>query len=241
MKKRRNGNENEPMSDPEAPEGVEARLRRHWSSPGPVLIAAVVLAAVGVILVAAGIWLWGVLALAVALAVFVLRLEAGRRGTGAALALLSAHGRVAGARSHGQLGLFRLRRELAELQAERNAAHQALGRATHAGEAAAAREATAQVDAVTARIEAKEAAIAALQSERHERVRRAQRGEAPPEPARVPEPFPPPDEGTPPEPARVPEPFPEPVPEPGPDDPPPEPEHPPAPETAGGDRPGGRR
>jgi hypothetical protein len=232
MKTAANGNQNEPMSDPEAPEGVETRLRKYWSAPDPALIAGVVLAAAGVILLAASVWLWGVLALVLAVAVFALRLEAGRRGTGAALGRLSAHRRVAGARSRGQIELFRLRRELAELQAERNAAYQELGRATHAGDAAAARDATAQVDDLSARIEAKEAEITALQSERRERVRRAQGGEAPPEPARVPEPFPPPDEGTPPEPARVPEPFPEPVPEPGPADPPTEPEHPPAPETA---------
>ncbi len=165
MKKARNGNENELMSDTEGTEGVETRLRKYWSAPDPGLIAGIVLAGAGLILLAVGVWLWGLLALVLAAAVLVLALEAGRRGTGVALTRLSAHRRVVRARSHGQLELFRLRRELAELQTERNAAYQALGRATHAGETAGARAATAQVDDVNARIEAKEASIAILQSE----------------------------------------------------------------------------
>lgn len=223
------------MHEAESTEGVETRLRKYWSPPDPGLIAGIALTAAGVILIAVGVWVWGLLALALAVAIVGLRLGAGRRGTDAAIKHLSVQRRIAGARSRGQLELFRLRRELAELQAECNAAYQALGRATHRADAAAAREATAQVDDLTVRAEATEREIAALQREMQERVRRAQTGETPPEPARVPEPFPPPDEGTPPEPARVPEPFPEPVPEPQPDDPPPEPKHPPAPETSGRD------
>jgi hypothetical protein len=220
------------------PDGVEARVRRYWSSPDLGLLAGIVLAGIGVVLLGAQVWLWAAVALALGALVFLLRWEAGRRRTGAAIARLSAHRRVVGARSRGQIELFRLRRELAELQAERNRSFQELGRATHSGDAHAARAATTHVDDVGARILGLEGAISALVKEMEERVRRAQaevtpteRLEAPPEPARVPEPFPPPDEGTPPEPARVPEPFPEPVPEPSPDDPPPEPEHPPTPET----------
>ena len=159
-----------------------------------------------------------------------LRVEAGRRATGAAVARVSAQRRVVGARSRGQIELFRLRRELAELQTERSRAYQELGRATHESDADGASRATAQVDDVTARIATKEAEVEALLGDMEQRVRQAQaevtptnRLEAPPEPARVPEPFPPPDEGNPPEPAHVPEPSP--------DDPVPEPEPPPAPET----------
>jgi hypothetical protein len=219
-------------------DGVETRLRRYWSPPDLRLLSGLLLAGIGIVLLGAQVWLWAAVALALAAAVFLLRWEAGRRRTGAAIAVLSAHRRVVGARSRGQIELFRLRRELAELQAERSQSFQELGRATHAGDAHAARAATAHVDDVGARILAKEAEITALLQEKQERVRRAQadatptsRLAAPHEPARVPEPFPPPDEGSPPEPARVPEPFPEPAPEPSPDDPPPEPEHPPAPET----------
>ena len=217
-------------------EGVETRLRKYWSAPDLGLLAGLLLAGAGVVLLGAQVWLWAAVALVLAAAVFLIRWEAGRRRTGAAIARLSAHRRIVGARSRGQLELFRLRRELAELQAERSRGYQELGRATHAGDAHAARAATAQVDDVSGRIGAKEAEITVLLQDMEERVRRAQAEvtptqhvEAGPEP--VPEPFPPPDEGTPPAPARVPEPFPQPVPEPSPDDPPPQPEPPPPPET----------
>ena len=173
-------------------------------------------------LLGAQAWLWAFLALGLAGAVFLLRIEAGRRATGVAVARVSAQRRVVGARSRGQIELFRLRRELAELQSERSRAYQELGRATHERNDEGASRASAQVDDVATLIAAKEAEIGALLGQMEQRVRRAQaeitptsRLEAPPEPARIPEPFPPPDEGNPPEPAHVPEPSPEdPVPEP---------------------------
>ena len=166
-------------------------------------------------LLGAQLWLWAALALVLAAAVFLLRWEAGRRRAGTAVARLSAQRRVVRARSRGQLELFRLRRELAELQSERNQAYQELGRATHAGDAHAARAATTHVDDVRARIEAKEAEIATLLAAdegagtpgpgrdrahgpargparacaRPGAVSAARRGN-PPEPAHVPEPFP---------------------------------------------------
>ena len=228
-----------PLPDPE---GVEVRLRKYWSSPDLSLLLGIALAGGGVLLVGFQVWLWGILALAAAAVVFVLRTKVARHEVGALLGTtrtrFSAHRRVVGARSHGQLELFRLRRELAELQSERSRGYHELGRATHAGEHAEADAARERLDEVSARIAEKEAEIGALVGQMQERVRMAQAEitptglmEAPPEPARVPEPYPPPDEGDPPEPARVPEPFPEPIPEPAPDDPPPEPELPPAPET----------
>jgi zinc-ribbon domain len=217
-------------------EGVETRLRKYWSAPDLGLLAGLVLAGAGVVLLGAQVWLWAAVALGLAAVVFLIRWEAGRRRTGAAIARLSAHRRIFGARSRGQLELFRLRRELAELQAERSRGYLELGRATHAGEEPAARAATAQVDEACARIGAKEAEITALHHDMQERVRRAQADATPTQHVEaagetVPEPYPPPDEGNPPEPARIPEPFPQPVPEPSPDDPPPQPEPPPPPET----------
>jgi hypothetical protein len=228
-----------PLPDPE---GVETRLRTYWSSPDFGLLLGIALAGVGIALVGLQLWLWGILALLLATLVFVFRSPFGRRETGALAravrARFTAHSRVVGARSRGQIELFRLRRELAELQTERSRGYQELGRATHLGDEATADAAKARLDDVGERIAAKETEIAALVGEMEERVRQAQAEitptgllEAPPEPARVPEPYPPPDEGEPPEPAQVPEPYPEPVPEPSPDDPPPAPEHPPAPET----------
>ncbi|HXV34435.1 MAG TPA: zinc-ribbon domain-containing protein [Gaiellaceae bacterium] len=221
------------------PEGIETRLRTYWSPPDLGLLAGIVVTAAGVVLLGAKIWLWAVVALVLGTAIVALRLAAGRRAAGGALTRVAAQRRVVGARSRGQLELFRLRRELAELHAERSRSYQELGRATHERDEAAAARATAQADDVAARIGAKEAEIDVLLRAMEHRVRQAQaevtptsRLEAPPEPARVPEPFPPPDEGTPPEPARVPEPFPQPAPERAPDEPVPPPEPPPAPETA---------
>jgi hypothetical protein len=232
------------------PEGVETRLRTYWSSPDLGLLAGIVLVGGGILLIGIQQWLWGVLALLLAALVFVLRTDPARHETraflGASRTRLTVHGRVVGARSRGQIELFRLRRELVELQTERSQGYQELGRATHLGDEATAGAGTARLDEVDERIAAKEAEIAALVKAMEERVKQAQVEitptslmESPPEPARVPEPYPPPDEGDPPEPAHVPEPtpeparepFPEPVPEPSPDDPVPAPEHPPAPET----------
>jgi hypothetical protein len=154
---------------------VEARVRRYWSSPDPGLLVGVGLAAAGVVLLAVGLWIWGLAALVLAAAVFVLRWEVGRRGAGAALTRLSAERRVVGARSRGQLGLFRLRRDLAELQADLNASYQELGRATHAGDGAAAAAATSRIDDLSARLGAKQAQIDAQLGRMRERVREAQK------------------------------------------------------------------
>ncbi len=193
------------------PDGVETRLRKYWSAPDAGLLAGIALAGVGILLVGIQVWLWGILVLVLAAAVLVLRSKAGRRGTGVALgaasARLTAHRRVVGARSHGQLELFRLRRELAELQSERSRGYHELGRATHAGDEAEADAAKAQLDDVGLRIVAKEAEIGALVGQMEERVRRAQAEVTPTEP------------------------LPEPVPESAPDDPAPDPEPPPEPET----------
>jgi zinc-ribbon domain len=155
-------------------DGLAARVRTYWSSPDAGLLVGVGLAAAGAVLLAVGLWIWGAVGLVLAGLVFLLRWKVGRRGAGAALTRLSAERRVVGARSRGQLELFRLRRELAELHAELNGAYQELGRATHAGEEAAAGAATSRVDAVTARLGAKQAQIDAQLGRMRERVRQAQ-------------------------------------------------------------------
>ena len=84
----------------------------------------------------------------------------------------------------------------------------------YAGDEAGTEAARAALDAVGAKVEAKEGEIATLRHETQERVERAQAEVRPtqvmsvPEPAQVPEPWPPPDE------AEMPEPDPEPA-EPG--------------------------
>jgi hypothetical protein len=128
------------------------------------------------------------------------------------------------ARSRGQIDLFRARRDRADLEGERARALQGLGHAVFYEDETGIVSSNAAVQEVVDKIAAKEAEIQTLIDKTEERVQRAQAGvrpterlEAPPEPARVPEPWPPPDEGDPPEPAVVPEPSPDqPVPEPEP-------------------------
>ena len=160
---------------PLTPSGkLELYLRKYSPARDLGLLAGLALAGAGIVLVAVEQWLWAILALVLAAVVFLVRWEAGRRRTATAFARLSAQRRVVGARSRGQIELFRLRRELAELQAERSQGYQDLGRATHAGDDAAASAATAHVNDVLSRIEAKEAEVAVLLEEMRERIRRAQ-------------------------------------------------------------------
>lgn len=135
-------------------------------------------------------------------------------------------------RSRGQLEVFRARRELAELEADRNRLYRDLGRAVYEGDETGTRAARNALDGVVERIRGKEAEIDSLIRSTEERVQHVQAHTRPtermeaPEPARVPEPWPPPDEGdlpTPPTPAPG-------EPTPGPEEPAP-PQHPPMPQT----------
>ena len=134
------------------------------------------------------------------------------------------------ARSRGQIDLFRARRERAELEGERTRALQRLGYSVFYEDETGIEASRAAVQEVVDKITAKEAEIQALIDKTEERVQRAQAGvrptekmESPPEPARIPEPWPPPDEGDPPSPAVVPEPSP--------DQPAPDPEPAPTPQA----------
>ncbi len=216
-------------------------VRRLWP-PEWGLLVVVLLAAAGIILLGAQAWLWGALLLLLAGGVFLLQHLTERRASrivmGNVRARLSAHRELVSARSRGQIDLFRLRRELAELEAERSRGFHELGRVGYMRDRAGVQAARAHVDDVSARIAAKQAEVEAHLHDMRSRVRAVQAQaaptwelESPPEPPRIPEPYPPPDEGTPPGPAPVPERGPEPVPEPSPEEPAPEPQHPPAPQT----------
>lgn len=206
--------------------------RRLWP-PDPLVLVVVLIAAGGVILLVGGRWAWGLAVLLLAGLVFLSQREVERRAARASLGALrerfSAHRDVITVRSRGQLELFRARRELAELEARRARGFQELGRAVFEEDKTGIEAAKTALGETAGLIEGKEAEIQALLEHIDARVREAQSGvqatekmEAPPEPARVPEPWPPPDEGDPPAPA--------PVPEPSPADPSPAPEQPPSPQ-----------
>jgi len=226
-----------PLAEGAAP----SRAASPWWPPDPFLLVVGLVAAGGVILVAAGPWKWGLVALlAAAVALFArhgrdrLPARAARIHTGRSLSIARARAfalrEAMAARSREQVEVFRARRELAELEAARSRLFHDLGRAVFDCDEKGKEVAQAAAADVTARIREKEAEIETLRAQTDERLRRAQeesretvRFESPPEPARIPEPYPP-DEITPPEPAPMPPPG---EPAPGPDEPAP----PAAPET----------
>ena len=158
--------------------------RRRWP-PDPLVLVVVLVAVGGVILLAGGLWAWGLVVLLVAGVVFLSQREAERRAARYALAgwqaRLAASREALAARSRGQLDLFRLRRERAELEAERTRAFTDLGRAVFGGDKEGRRAANDAVQGVVDRIQAKEAEIDALVRLMEERVNRAQAGVRPTE------------------------------------------------------------
>jgi hypothetical protein len=221
-----------PLTEEAAATAIRAPAR-HWP-PHPVIVIAVAIWIGSIVLLAAGVWAWGVVAFLAAGILVLTQREAERRA--AKHALLSFRERFfatrdsVAARSRGHLELFRARRERAELEAERGRALHKLGHAVFYSDKVGTKSAKAEVQAVVDKVSEKEAEIETLIRQIDARVERAQvsvkptetiKAEQPPEPARIPEPWPPPDE------ADIPEPAPEPSPEPQ------EPEHPPAPQSRG--------
>lgn len=204
--------------------------RRRW--PPDPLLAIVVLVAIGaIILLAGGLWAWGLVALFAAGILFMSQREAERQAAKYALAGVRerffATRAAFAARSRGHLELFRARRERAELEADRNRGLHRLGHAVFYGDKAGTKSVKGELETVVERIRVKEAEIEALIRQTDERVQRAQvsvkpteriQAEQPPEPVRIPEPWPPPDEADRPS---------VPVPEPSPA----EPEEPPEPQS----------
>jgi hypothetical protein len=206
---------------------------RLWP-PDPFLIITGALFIGAVFLFAAGVWAWGIVALLAAAVVFLGTRAEERRVARYALgglgARFSASRDSLAARSRGQIDLFRARRERADLEGERIRALQKLGHAVFYEDETGIDSSRTAVKEVVDKIAGKEADIQALIDRTDERVQRAQAGvrptenlESPPEPARIPEPWPPPDEGEPPQPVEVPEPSP--------DQPAPEPEQAPTPQA----------
>jgi zinc-ribbon domain len=134
--------------------------------------------------------------------------------------------------SSARVELFRLRREVGQLVAERAECARALGEAVYADDTSAAESARARMAELDGSISAKEGEMEQVATGAVERIHKAQLQVQPtlietPEPP-APEPYPPPTE--PPAPVPVPEPSPEPSPAPGPvtvPEPGPEPSPPP--------------
>jgi chorismate mutase len=137
--------------------------------------------------------------------------------------------------SRARVELFRLRRELAQLLAERTECARALGEAVYADDANGTESARARIAELDGLIGAKEGEMEQTAADAVERIQRAQLHVQPtlietPEPP-TPEPYPAPTE--PPRPIPVPEPTPEPSPPPGPPPPVPEPGPQPSPPPQG--------
>jgi hypothetical protein len=227
-----------PLGEPgAAPAGRGFGLPRRVPTLAPLTVAAVALAIGAVILFAGGVWAWGVVALLGAAVLVLLPGRIDRRHVNDLRFRAGAIRDSLAVRGRGQVEVFRARRELAELQADRARLYAELGRAVYEEDEVGTKSARTALEALAERIRAKEVEIEMLIRETEERIRRVQgpvqrtevlHDEAPPEPPRVPEPWPPPDEGDVPEP---PQPGPG-EPTPGPDEPAP-PARPPAPGSAG--------
>lgn len=215
--------------------GENDSSRLSLTPPSPLLAIAMLVGIGGIILLAGAVWAWGVVALLGAAVLFLFDQFVDRRV--AARGLADLRGRLVATResvalrSRGQMGVFRARRELAELHIEKDQIFRQLGEAVYSENERGMKAARTAVDAVVGRIRDKEAEIETLIRETEVLIQRVQapvqetvKLEAPPEPARVPEPWPPPDEGDIPEP---PQPSPG-EPTPGPEEPAP-PVEPPAP------------
>lgn len=203
--------------------------------PDPLVLIAILVAVGGLILLVGGAWAWGLVALLAAVVIVLAGTQlAGRTAT---QALADVRGRASAtreamaARSREQVEIFRARRELAELHAERSRLFRDLGYAVYHDDETGTDAARTGLASVDGRVGELETEIERMRQETVERVERAQgpvkpteRMETAAEPVRVPEPWPPPDEGDPPEPPAPGEPVP------GPEEPAP-PQHPPMPQT----------
>lgn len=212
---------------------------RWFGVPPPVVL--LVLAAVSLVaavaLFASGGWPYGLILLGVAALFVTAFLEVARRRPDSALTRASADAAVGTreraratlemlmARSSAVAEQQRVRSARAVIEAERRATMLRLGEAVHREDeetARSARDRLAELDLAEKELGKR---LELRLAETDERLRRARlpvqqtmivapEGEGtPPQPARIPEAYPPPDEGTPPTPAVVPEPSPDPKPD----------------------------
>ena len=184
-----------------------------------IAVAALVLAIVSF---ATGRWPLGLVFVGVTLLTLAGFLEVARRkpdaavakATGDALWTLRQRAEAAveslSARSQAARRIAALRRRLDELAAARQAQLLALGEATYRDDHVAAEALRLELRRLDEEAAGVEAETARVVDEAEARVRQARFQVQPTEMVDVPEPYPPPDEGTPPTPAPVPEPYPPP-------------------------------
>jgi hypothetical protein len=199
-----------------------------------IVLAAIALGA-GAFLFAAGNWPVGLILTGVALLLVLLAVEAARR-RGDPAAVGQFRERAAGAadslatRGRAAGRVLSLRRELQRLTATRSRLLFDLGEAVYRGDEQATQTARVQLEELDEVARKREAEMQAVVTEAQARIARRRLEVQPtemveipdpspgsPGPVRIPEPYPPPDEGNPPQPAIIPEPGP--LPEPEPDEP----------------------
>src|SRR6478736_2292347 len=208
--------------------------RRYFGVPpaGVLLVLGIAGVIAAIALFATGLWPWGLILLGVSLFLFTGFVSAERHGPGddsrvnRAFASVRSRAEVTketiAAQSGARIELAKLRRDASALAKQRSERARELGEAVYAKNTTATKELKQRMKEIDDELAAKEAQMAKVTIDAQERVGKAKLqaqptqvvaselpGEAP-EPATVPEPFPPPDEGQPPEPARVPEPYPPP-------------------------------
>ncbi|HSP71477.1 MAG TPA: zinc ribbon domain-containing protein, partial [Gaiellaceae bacterium] len=210
------------------PETGEVPIKRFGTPPAHALVwLAGGLLALGVLLLALGSWVAGIVLLVVAAAVAALYASRVHRAqTSRALTRVRARSRAVvetvAAQAQAQREQLAVRTELQRLVGERGERLRTLGEAVYREDAEGTEQALAAVRELDEAIAAKEAEMTQIAERTQERVGRArleaqptvllEPQPAPPEPypEPVPEPYPPPDEGTPPTPEPVPEPYPPP-------------------------------
>jgi hypothetical protein len=213
-----------------------------------VLVLAAAALTLAIVLFATGRWPWGLILLGVSVLLLLVFLEVARRKPDGTLARSTAEALDAFRARAGMTAdsivtrgrvtrtMLGLRRELQKMTALRAQLLFELGEAVYGGDEQATERARGQLlelDELAAQREGEMQAVVARANERIQRRKLevqptemvelpeepAAPGEADPMPARIPEPYPPPDEGSPPQPAIIPEPGPAVIPEPGPEPP----------------------
>lgn len=217
-----------------------------------VLVLAGIALTLAIVLIATGRWPFGLILLGVSVLLVLVFLEAARRrpdstvarSTAEALETFRARAGVAAGslatRGRAAKRVIGLRRELQRMGVLRARLLFELGDAVYRGDEQGTKTAREQVEELDELAAEREAEMEAVVAQAQERLRQrrlevqpTEMVELPEEPAapgesdpigptRIPEPYPPPDEGSPPQPAIIPEPSPAIIPEPGPQAPEPE-------------------